>query len=139
MSVKSRQSIFYFFCQSGTRGLSITPVSGQTAPSHELPQTHLQKIRHEIVWLLHHRGHLHLPPPPPPLPPTFIAFLSAVCRGSMSVGQLHPAGRLSLSLFFASFSYSCQLVSTGTWAQTSEALSLTMTPVLRAVCFKVPL
>ena len=58
VSVKSRQSILfiYFFCHSGTRGLSITPVSGQTAPSHELPQTHLQKIRHEIVWLLHHRA-----------------------------------------------------------------------------------
>lgn len=26
--------------------------------SHELPQTHLQKIHREIVWLLHHCDHL---------------------------------------------------------------------------------
>lgn len=63
-----------------------------------------------------------------------------------SLPGLHVSGTASPSrptlasfFFFASFSYSCQLVSTGTWAQTSEALSLTMTPVLRAVCFKVPL
>lgn len=65
--------LFFVFCHSGTRwGLSITPVSGQTAPSLELPQTHLQKIRHEIVWLLHHQGHL---PPPTFRAPPFCCLL----------------------------------------------------------------
>lgn len=62
MSMKSK---VFLFVTVGLWGLSITPVSGQTATSHELPQTHLQKIRHEIVWLLHQWGHLlpsHLQP-----------------------------------------------------------------------------
>ena len=144
VSVKSRQSILfiYFFCHSGTRGLSITPVSGQTAPSHELPQTHLQKIRHEIVWLLHHRAictsssssssssHLHSFP--------FCSLPGLHVSGTASPSR-PPLAFLFFFFFFASFSYSCQLISTGTRAQRPQALSLTVTPVLKGVCFKVPL
>lgn len=73
LRVKSMTKWVFFFGHSGTRwGLSITPVSGQTAPSLELPQTHLQKTRHEIVWLLHHQGHL---PPPTFRAPPFCCLL----------------------------------------------------------------
>lgn len=59
-----RASSIFFLSQWDAGVYPSPPVSGQTAPSHELPQTHLQKIRHEIVWLLHHQGpsapsHLH--------------------------------------------------------------------------------
>lgn len=86
-SEHEEQSIFLF---TPGPGLSITPVSGQTEPSHELPQTHLQKIRHEIVWLLHHRG--HLPPAHHHPPHTFLSFLHEVHRGSTSAGRVYPAG-----------------------------------------------
>lgn len=74
----------FFESQWDTVGLSITAVSGQTAPSHELPQTHLQKIRREIVWLLHHRGHL-----PPPIS---VAVLRPVCRGLLVSQRALPSG-----------------------------------------------
>lgn len=60
-------------------------------PSLELPQTHLQKIRHEIVWLLHHRG--HLPPPPQPTASSR-AFPPAVLWGAVSLRQLQWAPSL---------------------------------------------
>ncbi|KAI9541215.1 hypothetical protein NQZ68_032999 [Dissostichus eleginoides] len=82
----------YFFV---TVGLWVYPSPLSVAklhPSLELPQTHLQKIRHEIVWLLHHRGH---PPPPPQPTASSRAFPPAVLWGSVSLRQLHPVGCLS--------------------------------------------
>ena len=98
--------VFYLFIFFVTVGLGVYPSPLSVAKLHPRMSYHRHICRKYAMKLC---GSFTIgpsappPPPPPPPPPTFIAFLSAVCRGSMSVGQLHPVGRLSLSFFFFFF------------------------------------
>lgn len=87
-----------------TEGLrvSIKVVTCSCGLSLQLPQTHLQKIQREIVWLLLHQG--HLPPygpasPLPPLSPESWVLVSPSWRCSTSCTLLalitSPAGSIA--------------------------------------------
>lgn len=70
-SIQGRKTEILKMLNGYTEGLrvSIKVVTCSCGLSLQLPQTHLQKIQREIVWLLLHQGHLPPYGPASPLPP----------------------------------------------------------------------